>query len=387
MSSGTGRPSSSSTVGATSRRCASSVPRAATPGPAAIRRPSCAWFASSGPVSFSRVWTPSVAADRPDRAPEQVAEDHDQVGGDAGDLRVDLLGLVDVRRERPALVVRDRGEPLGEVVAHRLVVGRRDDAVRLAALDVEEDARVVAALAPRGRPRPVDPGLARRRDAVRLGAGARGGPPGGATRSRGSRRRAASRRGRRRRARASRRPRARAAGRPARRRARSSRGSRARTGRRARACGARGPCTSRSRGGSGRCPSRRRRRAATASSRADGRRAGSACRSSRRPAAGGRPCRRCGSSCSRRGTRPTTSSTSPLSAGRVREPALRRRGEEAADQRALERPRRIRARDADHDRARRPRGRRGPRDVARLIALPSAMNAPSYVWSARFRKP
>ena len=109
-----------------------------------------------------------VAADRPDRAPEQVAEDDDQVGRDAVDLVVQLLRLVDLRRDRLAVLVGDRGDARGEVVAHALVVGGRDRALRLAALDVEEDARVVAAVAPRRRARPVDAGLLRRRDAVGL---------------------------------------------------------------------------------------------------------------------------------------------------------------------------------------------------------------------------
>ena len=51
-----------------------------TPGAAMIRSPSCAWFASSGPVSFSKVWMLLVAADRPDGAPVEVAEVDDQVG-------------------------------------------------------------------------------------------------------------------------------------------------------------------------------------------------------------------------------------------------------------------------------------------------------------------
>ncbi len=40
--------------------------------------------------------------------------------------------------------------------------------VGLAPLDVEEDARVVAAVSPRGRVRPVDAELVRQADAVRL---------------------------------------------------------------------------------------------------------------------------------------------------------------------------------------------------------------------------
>jgi hypothetical protein len=46
---------------------------------------------------------------------------------------------------------------------------RLDDALRLPALDVQEDAGVVAALAPGDRPRPVDAHLPQRRHALRLG--------------------------------------------------------------------------------------------------------------------------------------------------------------------------------------------------------------------------
>ena len=96
-----------------SSRCASSVPRAPTPAPAAIQIPSCAWFASSGPVSFSNVWMPSspptVATERQSRSPKI----DDQVGRNPFDLLVELLRLVDLRRERRAVLVGDRREPRG----------------------------------------------------------------------------------------------------------------------------------------------------------------------------------------------------------------------------------------------------------------------------------
>ena len=153
MSPGTGSPSSSSTVGATSSRCASSVPRASTPAPAAIQSPSWAWFASSGPgVVLERV-DALVAADRPDRAPEQVAEEDDQVGRDALDLGVELLRLVDPRRERAAPVVGDRREPARRARRGRARSRPPGSCPRARAPDVEEDAGVVAALAPGGRAR------------------------------------------------------------------------------------------------------------------------------------------------------------------------------------------------------------------------------------------
>ena len=103
--------------------------------------------------------SPPIGADR---APEQVAEVDDQVGRDAVHLGVDLLGLVDLRRDRVAVLVGDRLQPALELVAHALVVLGRDRALRLAAADVEEDARVVAALAPGRRARPVDPDVLER---------------------------------------------------------------------------------------------------------------------------------------------------------------------------------------------------------------------------------
>ena len=103
---------------------------------------------------------PLVAPDGADGAPEEVAEVDDQVRRDAVHLLVGLLGHVDARAERLAVLVRDGGQALGEVAADALVVLRRDGALGLAAGDVQEDARVVAALAPGRGLRPVDPRLA-----------------------------------------------------------------------------------------------------------------------------------------------------------------------------------------------------------------------------------
>ena len=112
-----------------------------------------------------------LAADRADRAPGEVVEVDEQVGRDAVHLLVDLLRLVDARGERLAVRARDRRQPLGELVADALEVLRLDRALGLAAADVEEDAAVVAALAPGGRAAPVDADVAQRRDAVRLARG------------------------------------------------------------------------------------------------------------------------------------------------------------------------------------------------------------------------
>ena len=71
-------------------------------------------------------------------------------------LGVQILGPVRDRADRPPLVVAERLEPLLQLAPHALVVVRGDDALRLAPLDVEEEAAVVAALAPRDGARPVD---------------------------------------------------------------------------------------------------------------------------------------------------------------------------------------------------------------------------------------
>ena len=125
-----------------------------------------------------------AAAHRADRAPEEIAEVDDEVGSDAGDLRVDVLRLVDDGRRWPG----SRARP-----GWRRAVRARSSRTRSYSvgsttpsgsrpLTFMKIARVVAALAPGDGPRPVD---ARRRAsfevAVRLVA-RRAAPPGEATR-------------------------------------------------------------------------------------------------------------------------------------------------------------------------------------------------------------
>ena len=73
-SAGMSSPKSRRIVGVTSINCIPAIgPAGAMPGPAAIRRPSWAWLASSGPVSFSKVWicpVPTVPTDRQRRSPK-----------------------------------------------------------------------------------------------------------------------------------------------------------------------------------------------------------------------------------------------------------------------------------------------------------------------------
>ena len=57
-----------------------------------------------------------VASDRPDRAPEEVAEHDDEVGGDALRVAVQLLRLEHGGGDRVAGVVRDLGDTPRQVV-------------------------------------------------------------------------------------------------------------------------------------------------------------------------------------------------------------------------------------------------------------------------------
>ena len=242
---------------------------------------------------------PIVPTERQRRSPKTTMRS----GATPCGLAVQLLGLVDPRRDRVPSVVRDLRDAPREIVAHGLVLVRRDHALRLAALHVQEDARVVATLPPRRRLRPVDADVPERRDAVGLGE---------------------------------RRQQALAAEplvdpdatvEPLRAVVGDDEDDRVLVGMLeepgdqpvdvavvvedrvlvlgspARACGARGPCTSRTRDASGPAPSRPLRRTSTASSPRGARRAGSAGRSSRRPGAAGSPCRPCGSPSCRRCTR------------------------------------------------------------------------------------
>ena len=57
-------------------------------------------------------------ADRPDRAPIEIAEVDDQVGRHAVDDAVDLLGAVCLGADVPALRIRDRGDLFGDLASH-----------------------------------------------------------------------------------------------------------------------------------------------------------------------------------------------------------------------------------------------------------------------------
>src|SRR5215813_12061438 len=89
--------------------------------------------------------------DRPDRAPPQVPEVHDQVWRDAPDLRIDLLRPEDLGPERFPVRPGSGLELLGQLLPNLLVALGLDDAVRFPTLHVEEEPAVVPAVAPRDR--------------------------------------------------------------------------------------------------------------------------------------------------------------------------------------------------------------------------------------------
>src|SRR5207245_10393341 len=95
-------------------------------------------------------------ADRAHGAPRQVAEVDEEVGGDAADLRIDVLRLEDPRPEGRAVRSGSGFELLDQLVSGRFVPRGFDDTLRLATLDVEEQSSVIAAVAPRRGPGPID---------------------------------------------------------------------------------------------------------------------------------------------------------------------------------------------------------------------------------------
>src|ERR1700687_1550010 len=102
-------------------------------------------------------------ADRADGAPAQVAEIGKKVGRDAVDLLVKRFGLQASRSERLPLAIRNRLDLARQTVPERFVLGGRDEALRLTALNVEEHPSIVPTLAPRPGVGPVDRELRERR--------------------------------------------------------------------------------------------------------------------------------------------------------------------------------------------------------------------------------
>src|SRR5207302_3441023 len=88
--------------------------------------------------------------------PRQVPEVDEEVGGDAANLRIDVLWLEDPRPERCAVRTGSGFELLDQLVSGCFVPRGFDDALRFATLDVEEQSPVIAPVAPCHGPGPID---------------------------------------------------------------------------------------------------------------------------------------------------------------------------------------------------------------------------------------
>jgi hypothetical protein len=107
-------------------------------------------LASSGPgVVFEDVQ--GIGSHSAGGAPAKIVEVHEQVRRDAVDCWIKILRPVRNRSERVTPVVAESLERRLELLAHALVVGRRNDALRLAARNIDEESAVVTAFPPRSR--------------------------------------------------------------------------------------------------------------------------------------------------------------------------------------------------------------------------------------------
>src|SRR5437870_13368172 len=85
----------------------------------------------------------AALADAAVAPPREVPEVDAEVGRDAAALGPEILGTMHARADR-AVRSGQCLEALDQLVANRLVLGRRHDALRLPALHVEEQPAVVA---------------------------------------------------------------------------------------------------------------------------------------------------------------------------------------------------------------------------------------------------
>src|SRR5947209_20233675 len=87
-------------------------------------------------------------SDRPDGPPEEITKVHNQVRWNSVDFVIDFPGLVDRCTNMNTIRVDDRLKFGFEFVAQRFNLAGLDDTLRLAAFDVQEDARIIVAIAP-----------------------------------------------------------------------------------------------------------------------------------------------------------------------------------------------------------------------------------------------
>src|SRR5208337_3511822 len=106
----------------------------------------------------------AAASHTADRPPTQIAEINDQVRRDAVHLAVQLLGSIGARTDVAPVRVFNRRDGGNQLGAYALVVGRRDDPLRLAPPDVQEETPVIAAVPPSTRGAPINQFRTDRRD-------------------------------------------------------------------------------------------------------------------------------------------------------------------------------------------------------------------------------
>src|SRR5579883_386374 len=92
----------------------------------------------------------------PDRAPEEVAKVDNQVWRHAVTLLIDVLRLVDGGADIDTVGVDDSFQSGFHFVTQCLILGRLDNALRLASFNIEKDTRIVAAIAPYSGLAPID---------------------------------------------------------------------------------------------------------------------------------------------------------------------------------------------------------------------------------------
>src|SRR5918911_2673882 len=88
-------------------------------------------------------------ADASDRAPVQIPEVDDEIGGDTVHRPIQLLWAKSARPKITSMWVADRRDLVDQLLADALILGRRDSALRLTSLHIEEQPPVVAAITPR----------------------------------------------------------------------------------------------------------------------------------------------------------------------------------------------------------------------------------------------
>src|SRR5437773_7488952 len=86
--------------------------------------------------------------DGPDGAPVQPAEVYDQIRRNVPNIAINLFWLKDQRLEWLTFVVGQRLDSRLHFVLERFVLSLRNQSLRFASLNIEENARVISSFAP-----------------------------------------------------------------------------------------------------------------------------------------------------------------------------------------------------------------------------------------------